>query len=319
MRTGHFPNPARMSTPRTSNRRPVGVAAVLTSLVLLGGCALTPAAAGPISVPGATAPTPSTVVATPGATASTSVSATASPSPSPTATKPPDPLAGLKPALRKQFKACLSTTMRPGSSGECARFLQKQLKKAGFYPGRIASYVNVAAVNAVLNYQRSRGLDADGWAGTNTWLALATKTPTVSAELPKTCLTKGVVLCVDQAHRTLTWLRNGKTVKTFKVRLGGYNQHAKTKIWRNFPTANGTWHVYDKQVSPASETYGPGAMPYSTMFYPDMYVHYSPGFNNVGYAGSSHGCVNIRKLSDAQWIFRNTPIGAKVHIFSPKA
>ena len=112
---------------------------------------------------------------------------------------------------------------------------------------------------------------------------------------------------------------NGKVVKTFKVRLGGYNQHAKTHIWRNFPTANGTWKVYDKQVDPASENYGSGAMPYSTMFYPDMYVHYSPGFHAVGYAGSSHGCVNIGKLSDAIWIFKNTPIGAKVHIYSTKA
>ena len=44
-----------------------------------------------------------------------------------------------------------------------------------------------------------------------------------------------------------------------------------------------------------------------------------PGFNRQGYSQSSHGCVNIRKLSDAVWIFKNTPIGAKVHIFSPKA
>ena len=82
-----------------------------------------------------------------------------------------------------------------------------------------------------------------------------------------------------------------------------------------FPTASGTWKVYDKQVNPYSKTYGAGAMPYSTMFYPDMYVHYSPGFASQGYAGSSHGCVNIRKLADAKWIFKNTPIGSKVFVF----
>ncbi len=221
--------------------------------------------------------------------------------------------------MRKQYKACIPRTLRAGSSGKCATLLQSELKKAGFYPWKKSSYVSVAGANAILNYQRSRGLAADGWVGKATWLALATKAPTVSADLPKTCYTKGVVLCVDQAHRTLTWLRNGKVVKTFKVRLGGYAQQAKTHIWRNFPTANGTWKVYDKQVDPYSENYGSGAMPYSTMFYPDMYVHYSPGFNSVGYAASSHGCVNIGKLSQAIWIFKNTPIGAKVHIFSPKA
>ncbi len=230
-----------------------------------------------------------------------------------------DPLAHLSPSLRKQFKACLPTTQGPGSSGNCARLLQSQLKQVGLYPFGVSSYVSVAGVNAVLNYQRSRGLSADGWAGKDTWLALALKKPTVSAKLPKTCFTKGVVLCVDQAHRKLTWLRNGKTIKTFKVRLGGYNEHAKTHIWRNFPTANGTWRVFSKQVNPVSETYGSGAMPYSTMFHPDMYVHYSPGFNSAGYAGSSHGCVNIRSMSDAIWIMKHTPIGSKVHIYSPTA
>ena len=294
---------------------------------MLGGCALTPAVAGPAAAPSVVA-TKSTAsaspTATPAATQSADPAAVKSASAvlassAKAATQASDPLIHLKPALRKQFKACLSTTVGPGSSGSCTKLLQSQLKQVGFYPWSISSYLNVAGVNAVLNYQRSRGLSADGYAGKATWLALGTKTPTVSSKLPKTCLTKGVVLCVDQAHRKLTWLRSGKVVKTFKVRVGGYNQHVKTKIWRNFPSANGTWHVYNKLVDPPSENYGSGAMPYSTMFYPDMYVHYSPGFNAVGYAGSSHGCVNIRKLSDAIWIFKNTPIGAKVHIYSPKA
>jgi len=329
--TNHTPSvsvtSAQSLESRSDRRRPLIAGAVASALLMLGGCALTPAVAGPAVAPSVVATrSTATTSATPTPTATHSAdraavkSATALLSSSAkAAAQVRDPLLRLKPALRKQFRACLPTTVRAGSSGTCARFLQTQLKQVGLYPWSVSSYLSVAGANAVLNYQRSRGLDADGWAGKTTWMALATKTPTVSSKLPKTCLTKGVVLCVDQAHRKLTWLRNGKVVKTFKVRLGGYNQHVKTKIWRNFPTANGTWHVYNKLVDPPSENYGSGAMPYSTMFYPDMYVHYSPGFNSVGYAGSSHGCVNIRKLSDAIWIFRNTPIGAKVHIYSPKA
>ncbi len=329
MTTGHF-----SSAPRDTDQHPspaprvrtAPLIAVAATLTMLAGCALTPAVAGPGAAPGAGASAASSpAVTTPAATASTTATAgvTAStsptPSPSPTKTTPPDPLAHLSAARRKAFKPCLSSTLKAGSSGTCVSLLVKELKSAGFYPWSRTRYVTVAGANAILNYERSRGLDADGWVGRDTWVALATKAPTVSSKLPDTCYTKGVVLCVDQAHRKLTWLRNGKVVKTFKVRLGGYNQHAKTHIWRNFPTANGTWKVYSKQVNPASETYGSGAMPYSTMFYPDMYVHYSAGFRSVGYAGSSHGCVNIGKLSDAIWIFRNTPIGAKVHIYSPKA
>ena len=304
----------------TARLRLAPVTAAAASLALLAGCALTPALAGP--APSTTASAPVTIAASPtvSPSASVSTSPSVSPSPSPTKTTPPDPLAGLSKKRRATFKACMKQTVRPGSSGTCTKLVIKELKAAGFYPWGSASYVSsTRGANAILNYQRSRGLDAYGWVGKDTWIALAVKAPTVSKELPKTCYTKGVVLCVDQAHRRLLWLRNGKVIKTFKVRLGGYNEHAKTHKWRNFPTANGTWKVYDKQVNPVSETYGSGAMPYSTMFYPDMYVHYSPGFHSVGYAGSSHGCVNIGKLSDAQWIFKNTPIGAKVHIYSTKA
>lgn len=327
MISGHLPRPLPSVAPtppagtvRRSRIAPLAAAASV--LALLAGCALTPAVAGPAAAPAAAASLPA---ATASATASTSAfpsvgaSTSPTPSPSPTKTTPPDPLAHVSAARRKTFKPCLSSTLKAGSSGTCVSLLVKELKAAGFYPWAKTRYVTVAGANAILNYQRSRGLDPDGWVGKDTWVALATKAPTVSKKLPNTCRTKGVVLCVDQAHRTLTWLRNGKVVKTFKVRLGGYNQHAKTHIWRNFPTANGTWKVYDRQVNPASENYGSGAMPYSTMFYPDMYVHYSSGFHNVGYAGSSHGCVNIGKLSDATWIFRNTPLGAKVHIYTPKA
>lgn len=312
--------------PARGRRKPLVVGGVTAAvLALLAGCAISPAAAGVNSSPAATVVP--TSAATASATASASATATgsatgtasATPSPSATKTAEPDPWTLLSASVRKKFKSCKNTTVRPGSSGACTQLLQKELKKAGFYTWSVSSYLSVAGVNAVLNYQRSRGLAADGFAGKATWLALASKAKSVSKELPKTCYTKGVVLCVDQAHRKLYWLKNGTIVKTFKVRLGGYAQHAKTHIWRNFPTANGTWKVYDKQVNPYSENYGSGAMPYSTMFYPDMYVHYSPGFNSVGYASSSHGCVNIRKLSDAQWIFNKTPIGAKVHIYSTKA
>lgn len=270
----------------------------------------------------ATATTSATSDPTPaaGASSATSPPAAASPSTSPSVPpKPVDPLAGLSKKERKAFGGCLKRTVGPHSSGGCATLALSSLKKAGYYPWSNVGTITVAGVNALLNYQRSRGLTATGTTTKATWIALATKAHAVPIALPKTCFTKGVVLCVDQAHRKLFWLRDGKVVRTFAVRLGGYNASPKTHKWRIFPTANGTWKVYDKQVDPASDNYGSGAMPYSTMFYPDMYVHYSPGFHSVGYSMSSHGCVNIGQLSQAQWIFTHTPIGAKVHIFSPKA
>ena len=306
-------------------RAPVPVCALvlLTVTILLAGCARTPPVrdaaipppVGSSAVSPVTAPKPG-VPAEP-----TPAEPTPTASPTPTVPTPPvDPLAALSRKTRKAFRPCLRKSVGPGSTGACALLVQKRLKSAGFHPWRVAGRINTEGVNALLNYQRSRGLTATGRTSKATWVALATKARTVPSVLPKKCThSKGIILCVDQAHRTLTWLRNGKVVRTFRVRLGGWNFHPKTKKWKVFATANGAWKVYDKQVDPPSKNYGPGAMPYATVFYPDMYVHYSPGFRSVGYSRSSHGCVNIGKLSEAIWIFRHTPIGAKVYIFSPKA
>jgi len=312
----------------THARRGLWGALVVTALAtVLAGCATAVPGGSWTGLAPATPAVNGATLGVPQPSVSPSPAAPTTPSPSPTATptptKPADPLAGVSAKTRAEFKPCLTKTVRPRSSGACARLVVKKLKAAGFYPWGAPSSINVSAANAILNYQRSRGLAADGIVKKATWVALATKAPSVPDVLPTKCLGKGIWLCVDQAHRKLSWVKNGKVVKTFKVRLGGYNylkkKDAKQGKWKVYATANGTWKVYDKKVDPPSENYGSGAMPYSTMFYPDMYVHYSPGFHAVGYRESSHGCVNIGKLADAVWIFKHTPIGSKVYVFSPKA
>ncbi|WP_143483511.1 L,D-transpeptidase [Propionicimonas paludicola] len=259
--------------------------------------------------------------ATPSATPSPTSTPTVTPSPTPPPAPqpPPDPLAGLSKKEHKAFSACLKRQVGAHSSGTCATLAISRLKKAGFYHWPASSGIGVAGANALLNYQRSRGLTPTATTTRQTWIALATKAKAVDATLPAKCLGSGVNLCVNQGQRKLYFLRDGKVVRTFKVRLGGYNYHPKTHKWRVFPTANGSWRVFDKQVNPKSDNYGSGAMPYSVMFHPDMYVHYSPGFHADGYAKSSHGCVNIGQLSEAIWIYKHTPVGARVTVFTPKS
>ena len=104
--------------------------------------------------------------------------------------------------------------------------------------------------------------------------------------------------------------------RVFAIRTGGWNFDPKDhEKWRLYPTANGLFRVYDKSVSPPSENYGDGAMPYSVMFDPNMYVHYSADFAKRGYSRSSHGCVNVASKDDAKWIFDNTPIEARVWVW----
>lgn len=291
---------------------------------LLASCATSPppTTVALLNEPDAAAP----ATAQPAPAASTIVT----PSPEPTPTPEPiDTTIGLRrptyvehprptltAAQEEKYGACLDTTVSNWSKGECATLLQNDLIALGYLEGEPQKRIGVAAVNALLRYQRSREVNPDGYAGAQTWYALASGRPARTTDLPRECAElPGVVLCVDQAHSTLKFVRDGVVEKTIDVRLGGWASHAKTKEWRVFPTAPGLWRVYNKHRNPYSETYGAGVMPYSVMFDPNMYVHYSADFARHGYARASHGCVNVATKDDAQWIFDNTPIEALVWVY----
>lgn len=297
--------------------------AVVTALLPLILVACSTAQPAPVSPVGP-------VVATSSASASdasTSPDPTPSITPTPAAPEPdltlgyrrpvyPEvPLPELTAAQQEAYGTCLTTTLSSWSKGECADLLRVRLTELGYYDGSTTGRISTAAVNAILRYQRSRDLPATGTAGEQTWYALASEQPARSEDLPPECTIAGVVLCVDQAHDTLRWLRDGEIVRTINVRTGGFTTEPKTGKWRVHATVNGFYRVYNKHQNPKSENYGSGAMPYSVMFDPNMYFHYSSDFAKRGYATSSHGCVNIGSKDDAVWVFDNTPIDARVLIY----
>ncbi len=306
--------------------------AALLALPILASCALAPASA-PNNVATAQDPQPVNPAA---AEPQPAASGTTQPSTEPTPTVAPEPIVepldtkiGLRrpmyedkprPTLTAEqeakYGACLETTVTNWSKGACATLLQTDLKELGYLEGKVQPRFGVAAMNALLRYQRSREVRPDGNAGPQTWYALASARPARSTDLPRECAEiPGVVLCVDQAHSTLKFVRDGVVEKTIDVRLGGWTSDAKTKKWRVFPTAPGLWRVYNKHRNPSSPTYGEGVMPYSVMFDPNMYVHYSADFAKHGHARSSHGCVNVASKADAKWVFDNTPIEARVWVY----
>ena len=298
--------------------------AALAAIPLLAACAVAPPSTGLASVSTPDAASPAPAPPQPAASGSATPSATPTPTPEPIDTTiglrrptyPEHPRPVLTAAQEAKYGACLDTTVSNWSKGECATLLQNDLIELGYLEGEPQKRIGVAAVNALLRYQRSREVNPDGYAGAQTWYALASGRPARSAALPRECTEiPGVVLCVDQAHSTLTFVRDGVAERTIDVRLGGWTSDAKTKKWRLFPTANGLWRVYNKHRNPSSPTYGEGVMPYSVMFDPNMYVHYSADFAKRGYNRSSHGCVNVASKDDAKWIFDNTPIEARVWVW----
>ena len=82
-------------------------------------------------------------------------------------------------------------------------------KRQGYYSSKTSKSVGTAGANAILNYQRSRGINPNAYVRTETWVALASNAPAVPEVIPDQCKSAGVVLCVDKAHRKLTYLKSG--------------------------------------------------------------------------------------------------------------
>lgn len=72
-------------------------------------------------------------------------------------------------------------TLRRGSSGAAVTELQEKLKELGFDPGDVDSSFGPSTEAAVIAFQESKGLDADGVAGPNTLSALGLEGGTASA------------------------------------------------------------------------------------------------------------------------------------------
>ncbi len=267
----------------------------------------------PTSVPSASPASPEPVPAAPVVATFTPPPPKPKPTPKP---KPKDlPAKTTKPAASPSDAECRETVVKFGSKGACARRAQELLKHAGAFSPKPGNTFTASAVNWTLVYQRSRGIPDTGTVGPQTWAALLSGKPKLPQRIPASCRTAGVVICASKAQGKLYWLKDGAVKKTIPVRFGGWTTDKNGK-WRLHATVNGSYRVYRKHPNPPSQRYGPGAMPYSTMFDPNMYVHYSAPFAREGLSGSSHGCINVKSRSDAKWVMDNTPIGAKVVVFS---
>ncbi len=80
-------------------------------------------------------------------------------------------------------KKSVTVLSKLGSQGEEVRQIQKKLKSLGFYSGTVDGIYGTKTKNAVLSFQRSCGLTADGIAGPKTllYLGLDTSQSTSSA------------------------------------------------------------------------------------------------------------------------------------------
>ncbi|MFF5101805.1 L,D-transpeptidase family protein [Streptomyces sp. NPDC000134] len=203
----------------------------------------------------------------------------------------------------------------PGDTGRDVRELQARLRQiAWLYDGPTGTYDELTE-RAVRGFQGKRGLPRTGRTDRVTWerLRAMTREPgywdlylmggqPAAAPDPR-CLT-GRVLCVSKTSRTLRWMIDGRTVATLAVRFGS----------RYTPTRDGVFEVYWKSRDHWSTLYDT-SMPYAMFFSGGQAVHFSSDFAARGYAGASHGCVNVRDEAAIAGLYAQVRTGDKVVVY----
>jgi peptidoglycan hydrolase-like protein with peptidoglycan-binding domain len=207
--------------------------------------------------------------------------------------------------------------MKLGSSGDRVRGLQARLRQIGWYEGKVTGHYGSSTVTSVAGFQGRRGLPITGQVDQRTWDRLIgmTRTPTSDelnnvvpkpkvSSLDARCMT-GRALCISKRTNSLVWVINGTPQMRLDVRFGAYET----------PTREGAFSIGWKSRDHVSTIYHT-PMPYAMFFSGGQAVHYSADFAARGYAGASHGCVNVRNLSGITSLYSQVRVGDKVIVYS---
>ncbi|MEV7522949.1 L,D-transpeptidase family protein [Streptomyces sp. NPDC091371] len=285
---------------------------IIRTLGIATAVALAATACGPQKSESAGSASPASSSPTAGATPETSPSTDnkpgeASPSPSASASASASPSPSASPTVK--------AVMANGDDSEQVRELQARLKQLKLMSVAPTGFYGSKTTAAVKSFQSKNGLTASGSVDEETWKKIqkATKKPTADELRPPTvnevdapdprCMT-GRVMCISKESRTLAWMIDGKVISTLDVRFGS----------ENTPTREGVFKVDRKEKDWVSTLYHT-PMPYSMFFSGGQAVHYSADFAARGYAGASHGCVNVRDKGKLATLFGEVQVGDKVVVY----
>lgn len=304
--------PAHVSVYRKLHSLRVAVALAAAGAALAAGCSASADAAGGGGGP-----------ASPSSAAPARSEKPAEPSATPSATKKP-----AKPTGKPEAGASASRTptaeptpegpevlMAEGDESEQVRELQARLRAEGVFGRSPTAYYGPVTAEAVSAFQKDRGLPRTGETDVVTWERLKARTdeptrdelypPTSQAmEKPDPRCNGGRVLCVSKRSDTLRWMKDGEVLAAMDVRFG--SQYT--------PTREGVFEVFLKSRHHVSTLYDT-PMPYALFFSGGQAVHYSADFAANGYAGASHGCVNVRDEAKIAKLFGDVRVGDKVVVY----
>jgi peptidoglycan hydrolase-like protein with peptidoglycan-binding domain len=204
-----------------------------------------------------------------------------------------------------------------GDSSPQVREIQARLRQIGWFFGDVTDSYGDQTTTAVEGFQAKRMIPVTGEVDQRTLdllqgmtreptadeLANRAPDPADGTPLDPRCTT-GRALCIDKTSQSLRWVVDGKVLTTVDVRFGASYS----------PTREGLFHVEWKDSDHVSTLYG-SSMPFSMFFSRGQAVHYSSDFAARGYAGASHGCVNVRDYSALSSLFDQVRVGDKVVVY----
>lgn len=160
-------------------------------------------------------------------------------------------------------------------------------------------------------YVGMRDMPRGGWTpvwfrGTQGWVpnnAISRSKPT-NKHIDSRCLKGAKVACASKADRKLRYMENGKIIAEFDARFGAPGTQ----------TRNGVFKVYMKHQNHYSTIYHV-TMPYAMFFDGGEAIHYSADFARYGWARGSGGCINVRDMNAARWLWNKIPVGTKVVVY----
>lgn len=261
-------------------------------------------AAGIIAVAALVAPSlasADTTSPTPSASAETTTSTAPSPAPSSSLPAPTSsPSTG--PATVPQA----TLPLRKGAVGARVVTAQQRLSWLGYSitaSSQARQLYGDSTVKAVKAFQSKNWLPATGKVDKKTWRTLERMAEPVGI-LPRRCTEKRQSICIDKTTRLLRYVVKGRVKMVADARFGAPGME----------TGEGLFSVHEKSFNHVSSRYH-SWMPRAMFFNGDEAVHFSPDFTAVGYARGSHGCVGLRDMEKATWLFNQVPTGTRVYVY----
>lgn len=206
--------------------------------------------------------------------------------------------------------------LKPNASGKRVRILQVRLQHVGVREAPTTGVLDQDTTAEVRAFQKLAGFVRTGVVDRATLDELTRRTGKVDANdlaagadqpfgarLPVSC-TVGHVICIDMRARSVRWVIDGVTKLRLDARFGA----------EGTPTRLGIFSITRKSRDHVSTLYG-SKMPFALFFDRGQAVHYSSDFAARGYAGASHGCVNIRDFKNMEWLFDHAQVGDRVMVY----